>query len=280
MRRRPILRSFDLVVAVGVVVPFLALILQAMGDTWHGRSVLPQRIGSRGLRTVVDDPIVAEAVIGSFAVAAGVAVAAVVLAWPAARYLAATRSRAGWALLAAPILLPPLVLGDGLAPWLLGLGLTGRIAISVAHLPIVIPYATIALAGGFGSDVDELDDSAAVLGAGPLQRLVHVVGPAMRNHAGLALALGFTVSWSQYATSLTVGGGAPMLPLLLVPYVRSDPQIAATLALLFLIPPVLALAAASRSDVHRRIRRRATTPDSTTAATANANNPPKAGLVG
>lgn len=280
MRWRQALRPFDMAVAVGVVVPFGALVLQAIGDTWHGRSVLPQQIGGRGLRTVAADPIVAEAVIGSFTVAAGVAFAAVALAWPAARYLAATRSSTGWALLAAPILLPPLVLGDGLAPWLLELGLSGRIAISVAHLPIAIPYATIALAGGFGPDVDELDHSAAVLGAGPLQRLVHVVAPAMRRHAGLALALAFTVSWSQYATSVTVGGGTPMLPLVLVPYVRSDPQIAATLSLLFLIPPVLALAAASRADVHRRIRRRARTPDSTAAPIASANSPPNAGLVG
>jgi putative spermidine/putrescine transport system permease protein len=255
MRRRPARRRLDTVIVLGVVVPFMALVLQALADTWHGRSVLPQQVGTRGLRTVVDDPIVMEAVIGSFAVAAGVAIVAVAFAWPAARYLAATRSFAGWALLAAPILLPPLVLGDGLAPWLLELGLGGRIAISVAHLPIAIPYATIALASGFGPALEELDHSAAVLGARPWQRLVHIIAPAMRRHAALALALAFTVSWSQYAISLTVGGGTPMLPLVLVPYVRSDPQVAATLSLLFLAAPVLALAAASRAGEPGSIQR-------------------------
>lgn len=279
MRRGPAQRRIDGVVALGVVVPFVALVVQALADVWHGRSVLPQQVGTRGLRTVVDDPILVEAVIGSFTVAAGVAIVAVTLAWPAARYLASTRWFTGWALLAAPILLPPLVLGDGLAPWLLELGVSGRLAIAVAHLPIAIPYATIALASGFGADVDELDYSAAVLGARPLQRLVHVVAPAMRRHGALALALAFTVSWSQYATSLTVGGGTPMLPLVLVPYVRSDPQVAATLSLLFLVPPVLALAAASRAAGHRRVHRRARTPDAGAATTTSTNTAANAGLV-
>lgn len=274
------LRRADAVIALCVVVPFVALVVQALGDTWHGRSVLPQQVGTRGIRTVVDDPILVEAVIGSLAVAVGVAFVAVALAWPAARYLAVSRSFTGWALLAAPVLLPPLVLGDGLAPWLLELGLGGRIAIAVAHLPIAIPYATMALVPGFGTDLDELDQSAALLGASPLQRLCQVVAPAVRGHAALALALAFTVSWSQYTTSLTVGGGTPMLPLVLVPYVRSDPQVAATLSLLFLTPPVLILVAASRAGVHCRAHRRARTPDSTAATTASASKPANAGLVG
>jgi putative spermidine/putrescine transport system permease protein len=246
MRRRAVPGRLDGLVALCIVVPFVALGFQAVADTWHGRSVLPQRVGTRGLRTVIDDPILVDAVVGSLVVAVVVAVVAVALAWPAARYLADSRSLAGWGLLAAPVLLPPLVLGNGLAPWLLEFGLGGRMAIAAAHLPLAIPYATIALVPGFGTEVDELDMSAAVLGASPRHRLVQVVGPAARRQVALALALAFTVSWSQYATSLTVGGGTPMLPLVLVPYVRSDPQVAAALSLLFLAPPVLALAIAGR----------------------------------
>jgi hypothetical protein len=53
------------------------------------------------------------------------------------------------------------------------------------------------------------------------------------------------VSWSQYGTSLIVGGGIPMLPVVLVPFVRADPQIAAVLDLIFLAPPLLIVAIAA-----------------------------------
>ncbi|MFN2521606.1 MAG: ABC transporter permease, partial [Candidatus Limnocylindria bacterium] len=55
------------------------------------------------------------------------------------------------------------------------------------------------------------------------------------------------VSWSEYGTSLVVGGGRAMLPVVLLPFVRSDPQVAAALALLFLAPAVGALALAARA---------------------------------
>lgn len=246
-------RAVDAVVVAAVVVPFLPLLVQAAADRWHGRALIPQAMGWRGVRLSVDDPILVRAIGASLAVGAVVAVTAVSLAWPAARYLAQSRSRFGGAMLAAPLLVPPLVLGDGLAAWLPAVGLRGGYAaIVVAHLPASIAYAALALVPAFGRDLDELDATAAVLGASPVRRLVEVVVPAARRHVGLALALAFTVSWSQYATSLTVGGGRPMLPLVLVPFVRRDPQVAAVLGLVFLAPPALTLAAAARTAGHRR----------------------------
>lgn len=250
-------RAADALLATAVVVPFLALAVQAVADRWEGRALIPQALGWRGVRLAAGDPILARAVGASLAVGAVVALAAVVLAWPAARYLARTDSRAGWALLAAPLLVPPLVLGDGLAAWLPAVGLRGGYAaIAVAHLPVSVAYAALALVPAFGPGLDELDATAAVLGASPARRLVDVIVPAARRHLLLASALAFTVSWSQYATSLTVGGGRPMLPLVLVPFVRRDPQVAAVLSLLFLGPPVLTLAAAARAAGHRRAHRR------------------------
>jgi hypothetical protein len=65
------------------------------------------------------------------------------------------------------------------------------------------------------------------------------------------------VSWSQYGTSLIVGGGIPMLPVVLVPFVRADPQIAAVLNLIFLAPPLMiaAIAAMTRQPGEHKPRR-------------------------
>ena len=71
--------------------------------------------------------------------------------------------------------------------------------------------------------------------------------PAVRPSLAAAMLLGFLVSWSEYGSSLAVGGGRPMLPLVLLPFVRSDPQVASALSLLFLAPAVAALVLAARA---------------------------------
>ena len=58
-------------------------------------------------------------------------------------------------------------------------------------------------------------------------------------------AIGFLVSWSQFALTLLVGGGAVRtLPLEVFAYVRAgEDRAAAVGALLLIVPPALALAA-------------------------------------
>ena len=63
---------------------------------------------------------------------------------------------------------------------------------------------------------------------------------------GGSALLGVLVSWSQYGSSLAVGAGLPLLPLVLVPYIGSDPTVAAALSVLFLLPALAALALALR----------------------------------
>jgi len=70
--------------------------------------------------------------------------------------------------------------------------------------------------------------------------------PATAPTTALAGLLGFLVSWSQYGTSLAVGGGRLTLPVVLLPFVERDPQVTAVLALVFLVPPVVVLIAVRR----------------------------------
>jgi putative spermidine/putrescine transport system permease protein len=228
------------VVAVMFVVgPIGTLLIQAAADTWHGSVLVPQAFGSRGLDVAWRDPLVAPAIVNSLVVAASAVLLALALAWPAARALAADGRRGLQLSLLVPLLVPPLAIGEGLAPWFLRLGIGDTLlAIVLAHLVTVLPYVTLALVPGFTPALTELEHSAATLGAGPLRRTRTVTIPGVRRHLALALALGFTVSWSQYGTSLVVGGGIPMLPVVLVPFVRSDPQVAAVLDLVFLLPPL------------------------------------------
>ena len=84
-------------------------------------------------------------------------------------------------------------------------------------------------------------------GLSGVQLLRWVTLPVARPTVAATALLSFLVSWSQYGTSLAVAPARPTLPVVLLPFVGADPQVAAALALLFLAPAVLALVAAVRA---------------------------------
>lgn len=244
-------RAAAVALAVVTIVPLLVLPLRAAADVWRAPALLPQRFGTRGLEVVLAPGTnTAAAITNSLVVAAVTTVLAILLAWPAGRWLAtAPTSRRAPVLvvLALPLLVPPLAIGSGLAEWLLRLGLTNSLpGLVLAHLVAVLPYVTVVLAPGFGPRVRAAEEAARTLGADRWQVLRLVSVPLVAPSLAVASLLGGLVSWSQYGSSLGVGRGVPMLPLVLEPFVGGDPQVAATLALVFLAPALLALAAVVR----------------------------------
>lgn len=247
------LRTVAVWVIVGLVVaPLGALVVRAAADVWRAPAVVPQGFGARGLAYVFSRGAGAgDALVNSVTVAVLATVIALVVGWPAARVLGERRLVRSWPVLflfALPLLVPGYATGTGLAAWFIRLGLAdSRTGLVLAHLVYVLPYVVLLLAPGFGAEVVEREEAAAVLGAGRVRRLAFVTIPAVGPVLATAGLLGFLVSLSQYGTSLAVGGGTPMLPLILVPFVQTDPQVAATLAMLFLVPALAALAVAMTS---------------------------------
>ncbi len=231
--------------------PLTVLVIQAFAEVWRYPALLPQQFGLRGFRVAFAEGDAAAAVSNSLEVALLSTGLAVLIAWPAARSLAATRGRwhgAVLLLLALPLLVPPFATGTGLTEWFIRLGLAGtRAGLVLAHLTVVLPYVLLVLTSAFSPRVVELEEMARSLGTPPLRRLVFVTVPSVRAVLTAAFLLGFLVSWSQYGISLAVGGGLPLLPLTLLPFIGSDPTVAAALSLLFLAPAILALVFASRA---------------------------------
>lgn len=224
--------------------PFALLPIRAFADEWRAPNIIPQRFGLRGITRVLEDGLLVEAVGNSIVVGIFAAGIGVVFGWPAARSLAThNTTRIAWLAILLPLLLPPLVIGEGLRVWFLRIGLSDSLAgLVLAHLVFVMPYCIMILTPGFTPELLRRESAAMVLTGDLRQRFVSVTLPAVRRQVALALALGFTISWAQYGTSLGVGAGVPMLPLLLVPLVRSDPQVAAVLDIIFIAPPLVALA--------------------------------------
>lgn len=237
---------------VAYVAPLSILLVRAAADVWRAPAIVPQRWGSRALDYVLSGSAgTLRALTTSVVVALAATAVAVVLGWPVARFLAERRGRAFAVVataVALPLLVPEFATGTGLAAWFIRLGLADTATgLVLAHLVYVLPYVVLILAPGFGAGVVDLEEAAAALGAGRWRRLWHVTVPAVRAPLATAALLGFLVSLSQYGTSLAVGGGRPTLPVVLVPFVRTDPQIAAALGAVFLVPAVAALLVATRA---------------------------------
>ncbi|MGI8845655.1 MAG: ABC transporter permease [Thermoleophilaceae bacterium] len=236
--------------ALLAVVPLAALAVRAFADRWRAPALVPQEFGLRGVRVAFSGAS-AEAFGNSLLVAVITAALALAIAWPAARVLGERRLRHPapvFLLLAMPLLVPSYAVGTGLTEWFIRLDLDGTLPALVAgHLTFVLPYVIVVLLSGFGPRLTALEDVARVNGLSPLRRLMWVTLPAAAPTVGAAALIGFLVSWSDYGTSLAVGGGRPMLPIVLLPFVGNDPQVAATLALLFLAPAVAVLVGAVRA---------------------------------
>lgn len=231
--------------------PLVALVVRAFADRWRAPALLPQEWGLRGFDVALGGGAGAAAVGNSLGVAVTTTVVALLLGWPAARVLGERRLRRPglvFLLLAMPLLVPPYAIGAGLTEWFIRLGLIGSVpGLVLAHLVAVLPYVVVVLLSGFGPAVRALEEVAQVHGATPVRRLAWVTLPSVRPTLASAALLGFLVSWSQYGTSLAVGAGRPMLPVVMLPFVRVDAQVASALALLFLAPAVLALVIATRA---------------------------------
>lgn len=230
--------------------PLAALVVRALADEWRAPALVPQAIGTRGIEIAFGGGTASTALATSLLVACASTLLAFALGWPAARVLGERRLRRPglvFVLLAMPLLVPPYAIGSGLTEWFLRLGLAGTVfGLVLAHLVVVLPYVLVVLLSGFGSRLTELEEMAQTFGAGRVARFTWVTVPSIRPTIAAALLLGFLVSWSQYGSSLAVGAGTPTLPLVMLPFVHTDPQVAAAFALLFLAPAVIALLVAAR----------------------------------
>ncbi len=248
-RARAPRRGAEVVLAALFAAPLLVLVVQAFADQWRAPAIVPTDFGTRGFASAFAQGNAAEALLNSTSIALLTTALALIIGWPAARALGSERARrpAVIVLVALPLLIPPFATGTGLAEWFIRLGIADTIhGVALAHLTAVLPYVVLILALGFTDAVSELEDVARTFGAGVAQRLALVTVPSIAASLATAALLAFLVSWAQYGTTLAVGGGLPTLPVTLLPYIRTDAQVAAALSLLMIGPAVLVLGVALR----------------------------------
>lgn len=252
---RPEHRIAVTVVVSAVALPFVPLILWAFSQRWFYPAPWPQEWSVRAWRYLyhTSGSQIAGALVESLRVSGVTAVLSVVVAFPAGRVLGLRDFRGKdlvGVVLALPVIVPPLCVAMGLHLWFLRLGLADTFAgVVLVHLTFCLPYAVFVLWGAFANYNREFEDQARSLGASALRTVFAVTLPMVAPGAVVAGLFCFLLSWSQYLSTLIIGGGeVTTLPILLFALMGSgDRPVAAAVSLLFVAPAFTALLVSTRT---------------------------------
>lgn len=238
---------------VGLLLPFVPLLVWAGAGQWRYPAVVPQHFSDRGVRLLVDPASdVLQGLVTSLALGLSVSVIACAVGLSAGRALGLYSFRGKRLvqfLLLAPAIVPGLAVTLGIQVFFLRYGLSGTVpGVVLVQLVPTIPYVTLVLGSAFSNFEVGYEEQARTLGAGPLRTFWHVTLPTIRPALVVAAFFAFLISWSEYILTLLVGGGTvKTLPLLLFAYIgSSDLNLAAALAVLFVLPPFLLVLITSR----------------------------------
>ena len=122
-----------------------------------------------------------------------------------------------------PLLVPGTVFAMGIQITLIRLGLSDTLAgVILVHLTAAVPYCITIMEGVTRAAGRRLEEQAMVLGAGPWRAFWETTLPQLLPGILSSVSMGFVISYSQYFTTLMVGGGrVKTIALVLVPYIQS-----------------------------------------------------------
>lgn len=249
------LKTKFIVFAVGCagILPLAWLLIQSFAQNWRFPLIFPPEFSFRAWSYLLDSSSgVSQALLSSLLIAFIVTFLSLCLAIPAARAIGLYDFRGKSLVLFAlllPILSPAIATAVGGHALFLRYNLTDSwTGVILAHLVPTMPYCILTLTGSFARFDTDFEAQAKNLGASNLQIWRYVILPAIAPGVALAAVFAFLISWSQYLTTLLIGGGKVItLPLILVNFQRSsDEAVTSGLTLIFLVPTIVFLAISTR----------------------------------
>ncbi|MBL10562.1 MAG: hypothetical protein CL402_08650 [Acidiferrobacteraceae bacterium] len=240
------------VMVIMLLLPFIALLPWAFSKSWYFPDLIPEHFSLRGWRAVLAPRSrLIEGLINSTLIAGVVAFVSTVIGLFTGRALGVHKFRGKRAielLLLAPVIFPTIAVAMGIQVTFIRLGLANTLpGVMLVHLVPTIPYVSLVMGGVFANYDVQFEDQARVLGSGPFRTLFRITVPMVKSGLIVAGLFAFILSWSEFMLTQLIGGGSVItLPLLLFTFVRSDIQMAATLAIIYLIPAIAVLGLTAR----------------------------------
>jgi len=236
-------------VLVSVLLPFLPLLLWSVSERWFYPGLLPQSFGPRAWNYVFGTAggQIISGLFTSFSLALVTTMISLLLGIPAGRALGLydfTGKRLFSLVLILPIIVPPLSVAMGLHLWFIKLALAETFTgVVLIHLTFSLPYTIFVIWSVFTDYNPDFEEQARSLGATPTRIVLHIMLPMILPGITVAALFSFLLSWSQYLSTLIIGGGKMLtLPILLFSLMDSgDRPVAAAVSLVFILPAFLAL---------------------------------------
>ena len=237
-----------------VLLPFFVLIIWSFSARWFYPQLWPAQWGLRAWQYVfgtAGTQIIA-GLIQSILVALVTAVISLVIGVPAGRALGLYDFKGKdtiSVMLMLPVIVPPLCVAMGLHLWFIKLGLAETfIGVVLVHLTFCLPYSVFVMWGVFSNYNPDYENQARSLGATSWKIMTRVMLPLTLPGIMVAGLFSFLLSWSQYLSTLIIGGGrVTTLPILLFALMGSgDRPVAAAVSIVFVAPAFLALLFSAR----------------------------------
>jgi putative spermidine/putrescine transport system permease protein len=237
-----------------VCLPFTVLIVWSFSTRWFYPQLWPEQWGLRAWQYVFGTAGVQilSGLVQSMLVALATAVISVVMGVPAGRALGLYDFKGKdtiSVMLMLPVIVPPLCVAMGLHLWFIKLGLAETfIGVVLVHLTFCLPYSVFVMWGVFSNYDPDYENQARTLGANSWQIITRVMLPLTLPGIMVAGLFSFLLSWSQYLSTLIIGGGrVTTLPILLFALMGSgDRPVAAAVSIVFVAPAFLALLFSAR----------------------------------
>lgn len=248
-------KSLLLAIVIAVGLPFTPLILWSLSNRWFFPALLPQEFGLRSYHYIFDTAggQILTSLSSSFSLSLATTLVSLLFGIPAGRALGLYEfpgKRLAGLLLMLPVVVPPLSVSMGLHLWFIRLGFDESFGgLVLIHLTFCLPYSIFVLWGVFSDYNPDFEDQARSLGGSPMRIFLQVTLPMILPGVAVAALFCFLLSWSQYLSTLIIGGGRILtLPILLFSLMDSgDRPVAAAVSLLFILPAFLALLASAHS---------------------------------
>ncbi len=230
----------------GIFLPMLLILLWSFTARWPWPSLLPQTLTLRTIRQLLFDSSKLLKLLGSsFLLAAATALLSTLIGICTARatelYPIRRKALVRFGSLL-PLLIPGTVFAIGIHIVLIRLGLSDTAAgVLLCHVVASVPYCISILTDLTAAVGDRLEQQAMVLGASPLRAFLTGSLPQLWPGILSSLSMAFILSYSQYFTTLLIGGGrVKTLALVLVPYIQSgDRTLASIYALVYVASALL-----------------------------------------
>lgn len=236
-------------ILVSVALPFLPLLLWSVTEKWFYPAILPQVFGARAWSYVFNTAgsQILDGLFTSFSLALVTASISLLFGVPAGRALGLYHfpgKRIVMLFLTLPIIVPPLSVSMGLHFWFIKLNLADTFfGVVLIHLTFCLPYTIFVIRGVFSDYNPDFEAQARSLGASPLTVILQITLPMILPGIIVAALFSFLLSWSQYLSTLIIGGGKMLtLPILLFSLMGSgDRPVASAVSLIFILPAFIAL---------------------------------------